>query len=435
MKKTLLLLLPALLFAQSFMISNIPLPKSYIQNLDPYICDEDCLQEYIDKEMIFSFLAHADKKLANPAQDEIRAMNIAVFNLGHFNADGELKIAMLLPYKKIGKYASSTTNAAFAYLMSKNHSFMLKSYKIESEEQGALEIALEKIREDGFGYVIAPLTQKGAESLISIDADINIYIPTIHRDDVVSNSPYLLFGGIDYKLQSDMLLKEAISPLVIFSDKSQTGQKLAGYQEEQFLHPHPEPVDDSNSFLFGNEISVYQDVSDTQELQRAAEIESRKSIKYFLSRQTTNLEHYLKENKRILNASFFINTPIIKSGMVVSQLTLYDANATNILSTQINYDPLLLSMTQYIDRKEMIVANSITKRNNVIIETNNLLGNDILYDWINYTTTVGIDYYYSEITGADREYMIDMKENQMHYETELLRPSVSRFVPYISLLK
>ena len=77
----------------------------------------------------------------------------------------------------------------------------------------------------------------------------------------------------------------------------------------------------------------------------------------------------------------------------MSQLTLYDANATNILSTQINYDPLLFSMTQYKDRKTMIIANSITSQNNVFIETNSLLGNDIVYDWINYTTTIGVDYF------------------------------------------
>ena len=57
----------------------------------------------------------------------------------------------------------------------------------------------------------------------------------------------------------------------------------------------------------------------------------------------------------------------------MSQLTLYDTNATNVLSTQINYDPLVLSMTQYEDRKNMIIANSITQNNNILIETNSFL--------------------------------------------------------------
>ncbi len=418
MKKLLFLFLPFILFAQSSMISNIPLPKTYIQNLDPYECDEDCLQEYLDKEMIFSFLAHANQKLENRAQDEIRVMNISILNLGVFNSDGQLKIAMLLPYKKIGKYASSTTNATFAYLMTKNHSFALKSYKVESEEIDALQEAIEKIQEDGFGYVIAPLTQEGAQNIVTINPDINIFIPTINKKDINSTSPFLLFGGIDYQAQSDMLLKEAVSPLIIFSDESQTGKKLAFYQENRFKNPLPE---DTNGSLV-NEVSVY---STPQE----EEIEKR-TIKYFLSRNTSNLENYLKENEDIMEGSFFINTPIIKSGMIISQLTLYDTNATNVLSTQINYDPLLLSMTQYVDRKNMIIANSVTEQNNVIIETNSLLGNDIMYDWINYTTTVGVDYFYSQITDVNREYSIPLQENQMLYTIELLKPSISRFIKY-----
>ena len=424
MIKLLFLILPAIIFAQSFMISNIPLPKTYIQNLDPYECDEECLQEYIDKEMIFSFLAHADQKLENRAQDEIRVMNISILNLGVFNADGQLKIAMLLPYKTIGKYASSTTNTTFAYLMTKSHSFMLRSYKVESEETDVLQKALNKIKEDGFGYVIAPLTKEGAEHIVTINPDINIYFPTINKHDVNSSSPFLLFGGIDYDAQSDMLMKQAVSPLVIFSDESQTGKRLALYQEMRFKNPLAE--DDNGSLK--DEVSVYSIPQQPEDIEK-------KTIKYFISRRVTNLENYLKENEKIINGSFVVNTPIIKSGMVISQLTLYDTNATNVLSTQINYDPLLLSMTQYTDRKDMIVANSITEQNNVIIETNSLLGNDIVYDWINYTTTVGIDYFYSQITGTDREYPINMKENQMNYKIELLRPSISRFRKYTESLE
>ena len=133
MKKILLtiLLLPLTLLAQSFLISNIPVPKTYIQNLDPYPCDEECLQEYIDNEMIFSFLAHANTKLEDESLNEARNINVCILNIGSSIINTKLKIALLLPYKKIGKYASSTTNASFAYLITKNQPFELKSYKVE----------------------------------------------------------------------------------------------------------------------------------------------------------------------------------------------------------------------------------------------------------------------------------------------------------------
>ncbi len=437
MKKLLFLSLPVIIFAQSFMISNIPLPKTYIQDLDPYECNNECMREYLKKDMIFSFLSHANTKLADKELDEVRSMDIAILNLGAFNAGGKLKIALLLPYKKIGKYASSTINATFAYLMTKSNPFSLKSYKIESENMEDLSSALQKIKDDGYDYVIAPVTKKGAQNIIDLDPNINIYFPTINKKDIETSSLYFVFGGIDYNAQSKLLLKEAVSPLIIFSDKSQTGKKLALYQEEEFLHPKQsidEKVKEDGIFSsFFNSSSANDEVQDKEVVNTEdTNASEKKVIKYFISRRTTNLEHYLKENENITNGSFFINTPIIKSGMIMSQLTLYDTNATNILSTQINYDPLLLSMTQYIDRKKMIVANSIIENNSVLIETNSLLGNDIVYDWINYTTTIGVDYFYNQITGEEKEYNISITNNQIIYDIELLRPGRTKFLKYIS---
>ncbi len=400
-----ILLLPIVGFAQSFLISNIPLPKTYIQNLDPYPCSEKCMQEYIDNDMIFSFLAHATTKLENEEHNELRNMNISIFNLGSTIINKKLKIALLLPYKKIGKYASSTTNASFAYLITKNQTFELKSYKIESENIEDIAVAIDSIQNDGFTHVIAPLTSIGADSVIQIDPEINIFFPTINKQDVLSSSQHLYFGGIDYKAQSDLLIKEAVSPLVIFYDKSSIGKKLAQYESEIFNN-----IDNNES-------------------------QDKKIINFSISRNTTNLQKHLEENEDIQLGSFFINTPIVKTSMIMSQLTLYDANATNILSTQINYDPLILSMTQYNDRKDMIIANSITEHNNVLIETNSLLSNDIEYDWINYTTTIGLDYFFHLLTNEDREYNVEVIDNQMIYPIELLKPSVSRFIKHISSIE
>ncbi len=425
MKKILIIIsmLPILLFSQSFLISNIPLPKVYIQNLDPYPCSERCMQEYIDNDMLFSFLAHATTKLDNEEQNEIRTMNIVRLNLGSTILNAKLKIAMLLPYKKIGKYASSTTNASFAYLITKNQSFELKSYKIETENKEDIQKALNAIIEDGFTHVIAPLTLKGATTVSELNPNINIYFPTINKQDLNTTSSFLYFGGIDYKAQTELLIKKAVSPLVIFYDKSAIGKKLALYEEDSFKYKYIEDTNISNeintSFIKNEKI----------------EIPNRKTIKYSISRGTTNLQNHLDKNKKIQLASFFINTPIIKTSMIMSQLTLYDTNATNVLSTQINYDPLILSMTQYEDRKNMLIANSITEHKNVLVETNALLSNDIEYDWINYTTTIGIDYFYNLMTNASREYNIAIVDNQMLYPIELIQPSISRFVKHSSSLE
>jgi SRSO17 transposase len=411
------MIFPVIIFAQSYLISNISLPKTYIQNLDPYPCNDKCRQTYLDNDMIFSFLSHADTKLENEEHDEVRKMSISILNLGSSVLTEKLRIALLLPHKIIGRYASSTTNASFAYLIAKNHSFELKSYKIESESVEDIQKALQQISQDGFYYVIAPLTQKGANAIGEINPDINIFFPTINKKDIISTSSYLVYGGIDYQAQSDLLLKEAVSPLVIFYDKSSIGKKLSLYEEERFIYD-----------------GVDQNLS-TEEIEAQIVDANKTVVKFSIPKRTTNLEKQLFENEEIMEGSFFINTPIVKTGMIMSQLTLYDTNATNVLSTQINYDPLILSMTQYEDRKNMIIANSITHNNNILIETNSLLGNDIVYDWINYTTTVGVDYFFNLATREDREYNIALKDNQMIYPIELLNPAKYRFIKHISTIE
>ncbi|MEA2098683.1 MAG: hypothetical protein U9P72_00975 [Campylobacterota bacterium] len=422
------LLLPFYLNGQSHLISNIPLPKSYVMNLDPYPCDEVCMQEYLDNGMIFSFLSHADSQLENCEHNDVRMINISILNLGSTQFTNKLKIAMLLPYKKIGRYASSTINAAFAYLITKNHSFELKTYKIENENHEDIVEALNNIESDGFNYIIAPFTITGATVVAEINPNINIYFPTIHKKNMNLTTPYLYYGAIDYEAQSDLLLKEAVSPLVIFNDKSSIGKKLSSYQEDKFKNTTM--LIDENSTLDSLDSFSINEI----ENRRILDI-NRSVINFSIPRRTTNLESKLKENLDINDGSFFINTPVVKTGMIMSQLTLYDTNTTNILSTQINYDPLLLSMTQYDDRKKMIIANSITKHHNILIDANSLLGNDIVYDWINYTTTVGTDYFFNLITNESREYNILVEENQMMHEIELLQPVKSRFIKHITPLE
>lgn len=416
------LLFPLALFAQSFLISNIPVPNTKILNLDPYPCDEDCLEEYLENGQIFSFLSHSYSQLDNEKLEFARQEYILALNLKSKITSKKLRIALLLPYKKIGRYSASTTNASFAYLMAKNRPFELKSYKIETESREDILNAIKKIEKDGFYYVIAPLTQSGSDVVSKINPELNVFFPTINKKDLNTTSKNLYFGGIDYRAQSDLLLNEAESPLVIFYDQSTIGKKLSVYQEQEFKN---KKFIDVNTTLTGDIIEVVEAKPELIDNNRTV-------VKFSIPKRRTNLEKQLKENEEINMGSFILNTPIIKTGMIMSQLTLYDTNATNILSTQTNYNPLILSMTQYHDRKNMIIANSITQNKDVLIETNSLLGNDIVYDWINYTTTIGIDYFFHQISGQDREYDIEIVDNQMIYPIKLIQPSLSRFIPYIS---
>ena len=410
MRLLLSLLIPMLLCAQSYLISSIPLPKSYVLNLDPYECDEACLAELAEKGQVFSFLAHAQDRLENPELNEFRLIHVALFNLGAFRQESRLKIALLLPYRVIGRYANSTTNAVFAYMLTKNRDYEIRSFQIGDETPETVQAALKQIEKEGFYYVIAPVTKAGAEAVAAYNPDLNVYFPTINKNDLTAFSSSLYFGGIDYRAQIDALLNEAVSPLVTFYENSRLGNELQRYTHEQFM------AADENSTI----VAKQEDIPETP----------KRSYSYAIDKHTSNLEAQLKENEKIQNGSFVLNTPIVKTGMIMSQLTLYDTNTTNILSTQINYDPLLFSVTQYNDRKEMIIANSIGQNNNVLVEANLLLSNDIVYDWINYATTVGTDLFFNMITRSEREYDLPLVDNQIIYPIQLVSPSYYRFVEH-----
>lgn len=398
-------LLTALLYAGSNVVSSIPLPKTYIQNLNPNDCDTRCLAHLIRNEQVFSFIAQMPEPTEDPELNEQRLIYVSLFNLEGSLQKNSVRIAMLLPERVIGRYAASTTNSVMAYLLGKNHHFELQSFSVGTESREALQDGLARIADKGFDFIIAPLTKNGAKTLASLASSKHIYIPTVNHSDVNVSSKTLYFGGIDYQAQIDLLMPEIHPPLVIFYDKSDLGKELKS------------KVIDAYARL--REAAPYNDAS------------SGGVYAYAVDKHTTNLSGILKNNAKIKQGTFVLNTPLVKNGMIMSQLTLYDVNASRVLSTQISYNPLLFDITQAKDRTTMIVANSIALSNSVLIESNMLLGNDIEFDWINHAAALGADYFYHLSTGTPREFNLPMVANQIQYPVHLYQPKRSRFIPYV----
>ena len=419
MKFYLLLLLPLLLFSESSQISSIPLPTTYVQSIDiNESCDNNCLQAYVESGEIFTFLALAQNKLACMELEDDRMIYGGLLNIGAPDTKRELKIAMILPYKLIGRYAYSTSNAVFAYLLTRNHPFVLKNFQVKDESAEEMQRVLQEIKDEEFHYVIAPLTKRGADVVSSIEDELTIYFPTIHVSDINSSEENVYFGAIDYQAQINILTKRATSPLVVFYDKSTKGKKLYSQTKESYM-------DKNLSFQPSSRKAVYKEFD--MDYKPSMELSKKRLIAYGIDRKTTNLKWHLENNKKIQFGSFFLNTPVIKTTMILSQFTTYDTNTTNILSTQINYDPLLFSMTQEQDRKDVFIANSININNNTLIQANSLLSNDIVYDWINYASTIGIDYFYHEITHTERAYQLPMVDNQVFYPVSVVTLAGTHF--------
>ncbi|MDX9813049.1 MAG: hypothetical protein RBS91_00095 [Sulfurimonadaceae bacterium] len=398
MKKSFLALtmVASALLAKEHTPSPIPLPSLYIQNLSSIECSQKCLIDFMNKKKIFSFLASTSYELDSDLEllDVNYQKLIAIYSQKprEIMSGEAIKIALLLPYNSIGKYASSVTNSTLSYLMLKNYPYELRTYKIDKEDEQSIEIALKQIKQDGFKYVIAPLTKLGEASMPKAQGDMLIYIPTINKRDAKSSYENIYYGAIDYKAQSDALLEYATNKLYIFSDNSRVAQEVSEYQQQSFN---------------GGVAKVFT-----------------------LPPEMTSLESVVKKSSGARGGSIFINAPIVKSSMILTQLTLYDIKAQNILSIQTNYTPLLFRMTQYNDRKNIILANSIVKNNDLLDEVNSLLDNDISYDWINYTTSVGADFFAHLAYDVPRDFDIELKDNGFIYPIELLTPSVDKFIEF-----
>jgi len=300
-----------------------------------------------------------------------------------------IKIAIVSSPKIIGKYAQSVYNVALVTLSTRRSGrFSIQQYDMQDESPITLEETFAKLREDNIDAVLAPLTGEGAKSLVHIETNLPIFIPTVHKRDIPSAPDNIVFGGIDYLAQIEALLPHMADSISIFYDSSTVGSQLKSSTEEVFL---------------------------------AHAGEKKKIRSYAVSISGDNIISHLSKPSLFNKNSVILHIPVVKSAILASQLTFIGIKERNILSTQINMDPNLLLLTQYRDRKNMIIANSLVEFPPSIYEANELMNNDLAYDWIQYSSSVGIDYLVSIMDGTPRLYSMRLINSQIIYPVELLQ--------------
>ena len=379
-----------LVASKSYKLSSVPLPKSVFINTQTAICDTICMNEFLKNGQIFSFLSRYETLF-----DELYIMQSdfdyykKIFRISD-RVEFLARVAMLVPQKSIRRYASTTVNSVLSYLLLKQSSFELKIFNSNTENYESILSELKKIKDDNFKYVIAPVTKIGAEVIVENSKGLSIYIPTVHRNKAETNLKNIIFGGIDYDKQIDELLKYANDKVAYFSERSSLSRSL------------------SNSLIKKNQSIIFN-----------------KNI----NNSRINFKKIFKKNHKLQNSSIFINTPLIKTSLISSQLRVYNVKPYVLLSTQINYNPMLLSLTQYEDRKDMFIANSIGVSEIRIREVNSLLWHDIVYDWVNYSTSVGIDYFYSNyfIPSSNRVFSEHVSGGQVNYDVVIMSPKRYKF--------
>ena len=380
------------LFAKSFLISPIPLPKAQILDTELNECDNECLEKSLLDGKIFSFLAKAKNIQSKDLKEQFN-LYASLFNLVEESQNfTKFRIALISPVKRIGKYAKSTMKSIIAYMLFKNANFYIKNFKIGDESTKTLQSTLNTIENENFDFVIAPLTSEGVKNIATISSNIKIYIPTFNKYTIDNSAnSNIFFGGIDYKKQIDKLLNFANSKMAIF------------YEENSPLAIKLTSMIEKNSSFPIETIGI--------------------------NKEMTNFKRYFYNNEDLNESTLFLNTPIVESSLILSQLTLYDIEPKRVLSTQINYNPLIFTLTQYHDRKNLLVANSISNPSDLLEEINSIINNDIVFNWINYSTSIGIDYFFSNKVHSNRVFSEDIIDNQVVYKTILEKASIGSFEP------
>ena len=290
-------------------------------------------------------------------------------------------IAVVFPSKIIGKYAINATNSIMSYMIYRNKDFKIKVFDTIDEKEESIKSVFNKLEQNGITKVLLLFTSNGVNYLNTIDNidNFDIYLPLINKHNLDLNIKNVVYGAINYTQQFDKLVSHSNGKIVNLYDNSKLGNSLSKNLNSKGL-----------KILYQKEIQ-----------------NDNSTYKRFLT----------NKNKKIMNSTVIVNMPIVKSSIMLSQMNANNINVYNILSTQVNYTPLLLSLTQVKDRQNMIIANSIGNTNSIIEEYNALLNNDITYNWVNYSSTIGIEYLISkDISNFESIKLID---NQILYPIKL----------------
>ncbi|MDR1555113.1 MAG: hypothetical protein LBS39_03690 [Campylobacteraceae bacterium] len=383
-------------FAASDRFSQIPLPQSTFLDIYEGTCDNECLSKLLKNEAIFSFLSkYNDKNSAKYIQENYLIYG-QMFNIFVDINLQTIKIAVLVPQKTIKSHAIASVNAATAYLLKQSNNFELEVFNSGDESKEALIEKISEIRKSGYSYVIAPITQDGAQILFENSDGLYIFIPTLHKSFFENVPNNIFFGGIDYNAQITELSNFSNGYAVAISDNTKLGLILS------------QMIKDQDKVLV--EETVFSSVKD-------------------------DFKNYFNKNKNLNGSSIYLNTLPPMTSLLASQLRIHKYAPFVLLSTQANYQPALLVLSQYEDRQNLYLANSIGKIDAELNSINSFFGNNLAYEYVNYAVSIGVEYFSERFFNQNIERLFDEdigEDGQVIYGTKIYKTSKYGFLPQIT---
>lgn len=297
------------------------------------------------------------------------------------------KIAFIYPSKVVGKYAKTAMNTMLGYFEYKKINYDIKVFDSLNEDPINVNNAFSEIRDSGFTKVIALFSPKAVDTVHLADTyDLDVYLPLTNKNDVFSVNDNFIYGGISYDDQ--------ISRLLAYSN----------VKNSMFYQ---------NSFLSKKLKFKYENIVD--------DIKIIKEVK----KKRNNFKN-LVDDERLNGNTIFLNTGIVKTSILLSQLRAYEIEPRVVLSTQVNYNSKLIALTQKKDRLNFIVANSINHVDSALLDTLASYGSDVVYNWVDYSTLVGINYLYD----SNETLLIStvVNDNEVVYVPKLFKSTAFGFL-------
>lgn len=376
-----LFVLFAPLSAKSYLLSPLKPPENFVLDIETDSCAQECLQDLYFKGEFFTFVSKFDSEdtALKQSLEQIQSdYFLNALEIRGIKRDSKiLKVALLAPGDIIGRYTGIGVSSVFSYLSAQKINFTLEVFDSKIESKDSLADAYARAIDGKFDYVIAMLTQEGAKTFIkSVDITTPTFIPTVNKNQLpdIVLPDNLILGGIDYEKQLE-ILRDIVGgkSVVRYNDDSNIGSRL-----------------DEVTTKMGFNINYSRVISAQDAAHFANQIEDDKAY--------------------LAKSAVLFNIPVIKTGLLLSQISQIDSKPDLFLSTQINYNPNLLLLTKPSDRENFYVVNAIGVIDPALLEYGLLLRSDIKYDWVSYSIAVGLDMFYHKHNPVSRHFFSEIKE-------------------------
>ena len=345
-------------------------------------CDKECLDKLANGVDFIQFI-YSPLTIKEPIKshysDIKKLLNTPQINIGR----KDIKVALIIPQHIIKSYSVVVSDSVFAYIFKRDVGSHIEIFYSGDERKDSLNFAIQRAKNAGFKHFIAPLTINGLEHINSDKYDdLIFYIPTINIKSAKNPNSNIFFGGIDYEAQIQKLLTKANGKIAAFGDGSGVSNMLNSLVAANTNEPYINNIE-------GNDIKL----------------------------------NFLKKNYKLINSSIFLNTPLIKTALLSSQFRVFELNPHILLSTQLNYNSALISLTQSSDRKNLYIANSIMTPDSQLETLSEILGEKLIYDWVAYSTMIGMDFIYLNYIDKSQKAIFkeSIQNNQVQYKIDIMR--------------